>query len=59
MYKPAKELFEAAVAKADAGLTFDDVLFVTENEATSSPRGRWEYTRSRSVRAGVAVTSRH
>ena len=33
MYKPANEFFEAAVAKADAGLTFDDVLFVTENEA--------------------------
>jgi len=33
MYKPANEFFEAAVATADAGLTFDDVLFVTENEA--------------------------
>ncbi len=32
MHKPAKEFFAAAVTKADSGLTFDDVLFVTENE---------------------------
>src|SRR3954451_15933439 len=29
MHKPAKEFFVAAVTKADPGLTFDDVLFVT------------------------------
>jgi hypothetical protein len=33
MYKPAEEFFAAAVTKADARLTFDDVLFVTENKA--------------------------
>jgi Peptidase family M28 len=33
MRKPAKEFFGAAVTKADPGLTFDDVLFVTENRA--------------------------
>ena len=31
MHKPAKEFFAAALAKADPALTFDDVLFVTEN----------------------------
>jgi Peptidase family M28 len=32
-HKPAKEFFVAAVTKADPDLTFDDVLFVTENKA--------------------------
>lgn len=32
-HKPAREFFAAAVAKADPGLAFDDVLFVTENRS--------------------------
>ena len=30
-HKPAKEFFTAAVTKADPALTFEDVMFVTEN----------------------------